>query len=193
MTNRAVHLFTRCNAGTSKGTVGRSTNPDTLKPSDIAAGLAGLPEGETAALMAKHMHDPQAYRKLRAKLLSRAAKLAVDQKWKGYTAEEKRANPQHRQPVKLGTLADLAMDELLRASVCPSCRGSTRSENNKRACQRCGGTGRLNYSASQRARRVGVHVSNWQRTWSRRYEDIYTTAREYERRGLRHIVRKIGR
>lgn len=193
MTNRAVYLLARLNAGTIKDTVGRSTNPDTLKPSDIAAGLAGLPEGETAALMAKHMHDPQAFRRLRAQLLNRAARLALEQNWKGYRASEKRADPHHRQPVKLGPLVDLAIDELLRASVCPSCRGSTRSENKKRACQRCGGTGRLNYSASQRARRVGIDKSNWKRTWSSRYESIYRTGREWESRGLRHVVRKIGR
>lgn len=187
MSEKGARLLTRCNESQIKGVPGgRSTNPDTLRPSDIAAGLSGLPAGVSATVLLKHCHDPASVRPLYAHLLNTAGKLAVEQRWKGYRANEKPAAKM------LESMVRLAIDELMRSGVCPSCRGSKRSVNDKRACQRCGGTGRQNYSDRERARMVGMPRTTWRDTWARRYEQIYSVANSWDKRAERHVVRKVG-
>ena len=111
-------------------------------------------------------------------LLSRAAKLKVDNGWR-------------RGKVKLRRLCEIAVDEWLRPSQCRACG----AEGNVAAvkCASCDGTGIRRKSGRAYAVAVGIDESSWRQSWASRYAEIVAVLEQAESEGLRALGKALMR
>lgn len=152
---------------------------------DVAGALSmgGAGEGETLMVLAKWVQDTSAQARLFYVVYDDIVKLATEEKWQVPVGA-------HR----LRRLTRLAIAEIIDAKTCQACQGRQWVLNGAipKVCQACNGSGRRDWSAATRYHAVGIHRSNWLRTWARRYIDIMSIVAAYDSQGLRALRRGVG-
>lgn len=146
-----------------------------LTQADVAAACAGLTPEAWDLLAAKWVQGGMP-RRMYASLLLEVEALAHNQGWQ--------VPP--RRPY-LARMVALAILEVVDPQTCNQCRGT--GFLGIRECRPCHATGRRRMWAAQRARAVGVHKSQWHRSWAGRYERIYRRVASIEVEGLSHVAR----
>jgi len=110
-------------------------------------------------------------------LLERMAQLMV---WECVEAQSKNDTLPGETPMPKGSAAVL----------CPVCHGRSTDLKGK-ICGTCGGSRRFVLDDARRAEAVGIHKSNWNRTWRERYAEAMQHPRRWEAIAISHVRRKL--
>lgn len=110
-------------------------------------------------------------------LLERMALLMV---WESVEAQSRNDTLPGEAPMPKGSAAVL----------CPSCHGRGTDLRGK-ICRTCGGSRRFILDDARRAEAVGLHKSNWNRTWRERYAEALEHPRRWEAVAIAHVRRRL--
>ena len=152
-----MQLLTRLNAGTVN-LEGVSGGIPELTTSDIAACLAGGDNIGLMILMRRDAGDTSAHKAAYRRLVKGVIRVAKQNRWKIKGAKE------------VKSLLNLCLYEYIYPQKCPTCGGT--GYYRYKECGTCHGTTNYVLNDSQRAYAIGVHRSNYRRTWSTRHKQV---------------------
>lgn len=137
-----------------------------LKPSDIAAMLAGLKHRKFLAGMLVLAGDRSVWHELENHVYVRAMLLAAEHDW-----------GMPKGPRLLRALAKLAILDVTTAGrPCPPCEASgviVSPEGYKSQCEHCHGTGKRAFAEYELSQLAEIPERTWRHTWGERYQAIY--------------------
>lgn len=142
-----------------------------LSRSELAGLLAGLSDSGMHLALAKYAGDLDCERKLIAHVRTWAAGVAFAEGW-----EVVRGRP------TVVNLCALAVFEVVRPNVCPTCQGSgwTRSRSSVVLCKGCNGAAFRALSGREVAAAVGLANSTFCDTWRGRYDKILSFVQDLD-------------
>ena len=129
-----------------------------LTTSDIAACLAGGDNIGVMILLRRIAGDTSAHPDAYKRLIKGLARVAKQNKWK-LTRSDTAKN-----------LLNLCLYEYIHPLKCPTCRGT--GFYRYKECTTCNGTTSYTLNDSQRAHAIGIHRSNYRRTWAVRHKQV---------------------
>ena len=172
-----------------------------LTPEDIKLALGGLAPAPYLFGMAAFLRDEQSRRRLEGhmllelrwmadagdwitkavhvEILDRMAQLVV---WESTVAQSRNETLPGELPLPQGSAAVL----------CPACNGRAERGTGRFGCKVCDGSRRFILTDPRRAAAIGLHGSNWRRTWRERYAEAMEHPRRWEAVALAHVRRKIS-
>jgi hypothetical protein len=181
------------------GRVGIAATGQHLTPEDIKHALGGLPVRPFRFGMAAFLGDRYSWTMLEGfvvellrwqadaggwitkrqhvEILNRMAQLMV---WEAVSAQSRNETLPGEMPMPKGSAAIL----------CPLCLGRG-TDVHGRICSVCGGSRRFVLDDSKRADAIGMHRSNWSRTWRDRYAEAMEHPRRWEAQAISHVRRKL--
>lgn len=94
-----------------------------------------------------------------------------------------------------GQALEIALGERQRPTVCPQCDGTGVQHCHNRIgdCMKCNGTGKVPYSNTQRAKRMGITYRAFTKTWAERYALMHEFMDDLEHTGRRQVERLLRR
>lgn len=84
------------------------------------------------------------------------------------------------------------MDRMLRELNAAIARDDESALEPGEPCDLCEASGTFLMTDVRRAQALGVHASNWHRTWSARYAENLLIPQEWEDRAIRHVRRRLA-
>lgn len=132
---------------------------------DILAVLGFCSKPVSDYALYKFAHDERLFETCVKNLTNEIAAMTVNWRSNSYVIED--------------SIVRLSILEHAHPHLCGHCKGAGVHKNQK-PCQKCGGTGKINIKASQRARAIGMDRRKWKATWSGRYEQVYSVVNEWE-------------
>jgi hypothetical protein len=149
-----------------------------LSPMMVAATLAGLPKPAYLLLRYIWCQDETVYPDLFLEVEQMARGLALSEGWHGFAAEE-----------KIRALSTLALHYFNHRPLCKTCNGTGIVKI--AGCPVCFGSGKQRLTHSVLANAVGIHRSNWLRSWDNKFNLVLAVLSEWEERGSEHISRRL--
>lgn len=157
----------------------RRTDKDGLSAALVSAAMAGADEIGVMVLMRRVGGDTSAYKEAYIRLTKGVIRVAKQNKWKLTNCD------------KVKDLLNLCLYEYIHPIKCPTCRGT--GFYRYKECPTCLGTTNYTLNDTQRAQAIGVHRSNWRRTWAIRHKQVtdYLTIAlpDHESRALSRIYK----
>ncbi len=149
-----------------------------LTPMMVAAALSGLEK--SAYLLARYVwcQDETVYSELLSEVEQMVQGLALSEEWCGFAAEE-----------KIQALSALALRYFQHRSLCKACSGTGIVKIT--SCPQCFGSGKQRLTHSVLANAVGVHRSNWLRSWNEKFNLVLAVLSEWEEEACGHIQKQL--
>ena len=153
-------------------TATRSSKQPAISASEVAAGLAGLPERTYYFALAKYTEDPLATKTF----------IALFTTWVGgvYKLDEKQAK----------ALALLACEGHIWHQHCNKCEGRKIVYNRQqkpRDCEACGGSGKKRVSDVKAGEMMGVSNVAFAKSWSNRVSTLQSVLTDYIDKASTHL------
>jgi hypothetical protein len=133
----------------------------------VAAALAGLPKPAYLLLRYIWCQDETVYPDLFLEVEQMARGLALSEGWHGFSAEE-----------KIQALSTLALRYFNCQFLCKVCRGTGIMKIE--SCHACFGSGKKRLTHAVLANAVGIHRSNWLRSWNDKFNSVLQIMNEWE-------------
>lgn len=160
--------------------VGGGGRPE-LTPLDLAAGLAGAPEGGQLAVLAAYAGQWDVVPELCERIGRAVMRLARAERWRGMT------------PRRVEALARLAVREFCVPPLCWQCEGrGIEWVPEPRDCEECGGSGSGRMAGTVVCEALEVEGDEWRRVWRFRYDRAYGIVAGWESEALAHLARRLG-
>ena len=151
-----------------------------LTTADLSACLAGADNIGLMVILRRVTDDTSGHREAYKRLMKGIIRVAKQNRWKLGKNDN-----------KIKQLLNLCLYEYIYPIKCPTCRGT--GYYRYKECPTCHGTTNYTLNDSQRAYALGVHRSNWRRTWANRHKQVseYLTIAlpDHEGRAIRRIVK----
>ncbi|MGH9168433.1 MAG: hypothetical protein ACRD02_11480 [Acidimicrobiia bacterium] len=152
-----------------------------LSPLDIAAGLAGAPQGAQITALVCYAGQWDMLPELCARVTRAVLRLGRAEGWKGLTLTRATA------------MASLAVRELAAPPLCGSCEGrGIQWAPEPRDCEDCGGGGSGRLAASQICEALDLEWEEWWRRWKWRYERTFSIVHGWSSEALSHLHRRLA-
>lgn len=160
--------------------VGGGGRPE-LTPLDLAAGLAGAPQGGQLAVLAAYAGQLELVPELCGRVGRALMRLARAERWRGMT------------PGRLEVLARLAVREFVAPPLCDGCEGRRIQWTPKPInCEECGGSGSGRVPGYVVCEALGVDWLEWRGVWRGRYDRSYAIVAGWGSEALSHLARRLG-
>jgi hypothetical protein len=152
-----------------------------LTPQDLAAGLAGAPQGGQLAVLAAYAGQWEVVPELCTRIGRAVTRLARAERWKGMT------------PGRVEVLARLAVREFIAPPLCGGCEGREVQWTPKPVnCEECGGSGKGRVAGSVVCEALGVDGEEWRGVWRQRYDRSFAICAGWGSEALSHLARRLG-
>ena len=152
-----------------------------LTPMDLAAGLAGAPQGGQLAVLAAYAGQLEVVPELCGRIGRAVARLARSERWRGMTAQ------------RVEVLAGLAVREFVSPPLCDGCEGRRiQWTPEPRDCEDCGGSGSGRVPGSVVCEALGVDGEEWRGVRRYQYDRSYAIVAAWGAEALAHLSRRLG-
>lgn len=149
-----------------------------LSPMMVAAALAGIERPAYLLLRYIWCQDETVYPELLSEVEHMVKGLALIEEWHGFAAEE-----------KIQALSTLALRYFNHHPLCKTCNGTGIVKIT--SCLQCFGSGKQRLTHSVLANAVGVHRSNWLRSWDSKFNLVLAVLGEWEDSACGHIQKRL--
>lgn len=151
-----------------------------LTPLDLAAGLAGAPQGGQLAVLAAYADQWELIPDLCARVGRALMRLARAERWRGMT------------PKRVEVLAKLAVREFVAPPLCDGCEGRRIQWcPEPRDCEECGGSGSGRVPGSVVCQALEVEGEEWRGVWRWRYDKTFSIVSGWSSETLAHLHRRL--
>lgn len=143
-----------------------------LSPMMVAAALAGLERPAYLLLRYVWCQDESVYPELLLEVQRAVRGLALEEGWKGFEG-------------KVEALSVLVLRYFQQRPLCKTCNGTGIVKIT--SCPQCFGSGKQRLTHSVLANAVGIHRSNWLRSWNDKFNLALAVLSEWEEEACGHI------